>query len=273
MTWHPTTQVLTRYSQSQTDAPTALSVEAHLLACEVCRANIALAFEWDGLERLWTEIEVTVSAPRPGPAERVLSWIGISDHTARLLAATPSLRRSWLLALTAVVAFAVAAARTADFGYALFLLLAPMLPLAGVAGAYGPGVDPTYEIGLASPMKGFHVLLVRASAVLIATTLVVAVGSILLPGLGWSVIAWLLPSVGLVLSSLALSTLMQPLKAALWVALVWLLAAGTWVLASSAQAQGRSAFGAPMQTSFVLISVIAGMVLAARRDVWKGETR
>jgi hypothetical protein len=178
-----------------------------------------------------------------------------------------------LLALTAVVAFAVAAAHTADFGYALFLLLAPMLPLAGVAGAYGPGVDPTYEIGLASPMKGFHVLLVRASAVLATTTVVVGVGAILLPDLGWSVIAWLLPSVGLVLSSLALSTLVQPLKAAVWVAALWLLAAGTWVLASSAPAQARSAFGAPMQTSLVLISLIAGAVLVARRDVWGGETR
>ncbi|MDP9224011.1 MAG: zf-HC2 domain-containing protein, partial [Actinomycetota bacterium] len=268
MTWHVTSQVLTRYSQSEIDAPTALSVEAHLLACEVCRANIALACEWDVLERLWTEIEVTVMAPRPSPAERVLRWIGIRDHTARLLAATPSLRRSWLLALSAVVAFAVAAARTADFGYALFLLLAPMLPLAGVAGAYGPGVDPTYEIGLASPMKGFHVLLVRASAVLVTTTVVVAVGAILLPGLSWSVIAWLLPSMGLVLSSLALSTLVQPLKAAVWVAVLWLVAAGTWVLASSAPAGARSAFGAPMQTGFVLISLIAGAVLVARRDVW-----
>jgi hypothetical protein len=44
-----------------------------------------------------------------------------------------------------------------------FLTVAPLLPLAGIAMAYGPGIDPTYEIGLAAPMRSLRLLL-RAAA-------------------------------------------------------------------------------------------------------------
>lgn len=33
----------------------------------------------------------------------------------------------------------------------LFLALAPLLPLAGVALSYGPAIDPTYEMAVVSP--------------------------------------------------------------------------------------------------------------------------
>jgi hypothetical protein len=35
----------------------------------------------------------------------------------------------------------------------LFLVMAALLPVAGVAAAYGPGVDPAYDVGRASPCR------------------------------------------------------------------------------------------------------------------------
>jgi hypothetical protein len=135
-----------------------------------------------------------VDLPRAGVAERLMR-LGVAEHTARLLAATPALRGSWLLAVATVLAFAVLAAWTTpgqDANLA-FLCVAPLLPLAGIAAAYGPGIDPTYEIGLAAPLRSFRLLL-RAAAVLAAAALLAAAASLALPQLGPGAAGWLLPS-------------------------------------------------------------------------------
>lgn len=131
---------------------------------------------------------------RPGPMERTLVRLGIADHVARLLAATPSLRLSWFAALAVALGFAVSAAYTG--AVVVFLVVAPLVPLAGVAAAYGPGVDPTYEIGLASPMRSYRLLLIRALAVLTASMGLAGAAALALPTLNWSTAAWLLPSLG-----------------------------------------------------------------------------
>jgi ABC-2 type transport system ATP-binding protein len=92
-----------------------------------------------------------------------------------------------VLAVAAALTFGVAAAHQSSRGLAFFLIVAPMLPLAGVAVAFGPGVDPTYEIGLASPMRSLRLLLVRAAAVLATTAPLAAAAGLLLPVVDWAV--------------------------------------------------------------------------------------
>ena len=55
----------------------------------------------------------------------------------------------------------------------MFLALAPLAPVAGVAITFGPGADPSFELTVASPISTVRLLLLRAAAVL-ATTLVLA---------------------------------------------------------------------------------------------------
>ena len=142
------------------------------------------------------------AAPRRGRGRLVR--LGVPEHLARLLGATPALRASWLLGCALVLAFAAwAATRRAD-GLVVFLMLAPLLPVAGVAAAFGPDVDPSYEIGLAAPMRSFGLLLLRALAVLVTTTVMAGIAALALPGLQPSAAAWLLPSLGLTLASIAL---------------------------------------------------------------------
>src|SRR4029450_5981448 len=90
------------------------------------------------------------------------------------------------------------------------LAVAPLLPLAGVAAAYGPGVDPTFELALTAPMRGLRLLLIRAAAVLATTTLLAAGASVALPGFGLRAVGWLLPSLALTLASLAPATFVEP---------------------------------------------------------------
>ncbi|MFB4278165.1 hypothetical protein ACBJ59_22935 [Nonomuraea sp. MTCD27] len=137
----------------------------------------------------------------PGPVERLLSRAGVPGHLARLLVATPALSRAWVVAVVVVLACAVAvgqAARDVGASYLLaFLVAAPVLPLAGIAPAYGRHVDPVHETQAATPMAGPRLLLLRAGAVLATAVVLTAAASPWLPGPPGRGAGWLLPSLAL----------------------------------------------------------------------------
>jgi hypothetical protein len=256
--WHADGELLAAYHDQRLDAAARWSVEAHLTSCADCRVQAR------ALARLRAALIDTVELPRAGMAERLLVRLGVADHTARLLAATPALRGSWLLAVAAVLAFAVLAAWTnpgPDANLA-FLCVAPLLPMAGIAAAYGPGVDPTYEIGLAAPLPSFRLLLLRATAVLGTATLLAAAASLALPQLGPGAASWLLPSLGLTASSLALATTVEPLRAIGITAGAWMLAVVVTVMPP---APSSVLFAMAGQVAFAALALLAVAVLLVRR--------
>ncbi len=97
-TWHADAALLAHYAADELDDARAYSVEAHLMACETCRTALGPAVSAARLDAMWAEVAERVDAPRPGIVERSLVWLGVKEHAARLLAATPSLRLSWLAA-------------------------------------------------------------------------------------------------------------------------------------------------------------------------------
>ena len=68
------------------------------------------------------------------------------------------MRRSWYLASILVLFFGLAAAGQdrADATLAVFLAIAPLVPVMGVGLAYGPGLDPAPEMTVATPLSGFR---------------------------------------------------------------------------------------------------------------------
>jgi len=144
-----------------------------------------------------------------------------------------------------------------------FLIVAPLLPLAGVAAAYGPLVDPAYEISLAAPLGSFRLLVLRALAVVTVTTLIAAAAALALPGLDWTVAAWLLPSLGLTLAALGLATSVGPVASGALVAGTWVfIVLGAW----QASGDPLSAFGDAGQLA-CLGAALAGLAaVLARRD-------
>ena len=276
-TWHADAETLASYAEGATDDVTADSLEAHLIACDTCRRALAATAEPATLDRMWAGVVDELDTPRAGVVERGLTAIGVRDHVARLLAATPSLRLSWLVA--EAVALGTAAAltsatrgRAADAGLALFLVLAALLPVAGVAVAFGPGVDPTYEVGLASPMRSFRLVVVRALAVLGTSTAIAGVAALAQeylggPDVGWAAAAWLLPSLGLTAATLALATSFRPQIAAAITAATWLALAGT---ATARTADRLAPFRGTAQLVFVVLIVISCVVLVQRRRAFEG---
>jgi hypothetical protein len=265
-TWHVDEELLAAYTDGEVGDVLAWSVEAHLVRCAACRARQGAMVDPAPLRRMWAVVDAKLDQPRPGPVERGLLALGVPEHVARLLAATPALRVSWLAAVAAALALATLASAALEHAAApvWLLVVAPLLPLAGVAAAYGPGVDPTYELALTAPMRGLRLLLIRAAAVLTTTTLLAATASLALPGFGLRAAAWLLPSLTLTLASLALSTFIQPLRAAA-------LPAAAWVAAVALTVHPRgwtSVLFAPAgQAACAALAVTAAAVLAARRRV------
>lgn len=261
--WHLDHDLLTRYADDALDLSTSASVEAHLLRCGSCRADFAGQAAIPDLDAGWLDVVDRLDAPRPTLVERLLRRLRVRESEARLLAATPALTVSWLMALVGVLAFAVVAAHTGDGAGGLFLLLAPLLPLAGVATAYGPGVDPAYDVGAAAPYSGARLLLLRSLTVLAASGALVLPAAFLLPTTGWSPLAWLLPSLGLAMTALLLSTRFEPLPAGVAVALAWAL------LGAGIDREGHllALVGASAQLAFLVLALVAGALVVTRRSL------
>jgi hypothetical protein len=222
-TWHVDAEVLEDYALGAPLSPAlTASVEKHLEACGDCRAGVGPLVDPGRLDAVWAEVVDAVDAPSAGWIERLLASLGVAPATARLVALTPSLRAPWLGGVALALLLALAAAHTGQTGVALFLALAPVLPVAGVAVAFGPRTEPLHEVEVASPYSSFRLLLTRSAAVVVATLLVAVPCAALLPGSPWLAVAWLLPALGLVTASLAAASRLDPLLAAAGLSLGWL---------------------------------------------------
>jgi hypothetical protein len=214
---------LRRYADGGLTAPWLWSAEAHLALCPECRDRLADTVDPDLVPAGWARLDAELDAPRRGPVEAMLVRLGVREHTARLLAATPALRVSWLAAIALTLALSATAANVARAMEVPILLLAvaPLLPLLGVAVSFGPGVDPTYELALVAPSETFRLLLLRCAAVLTTTTVLSVAASLALPAYGLVVLGWLLPALALTLLSLALTPRLGPVAAAALVGVGW----------------------------------------------------
>jgi hypothetical protein len=115
------------------------------------------------LDRVWLGVAAQVWRRRPGAAERAAGRLLRSPGLARALLTTPALLMPWLIA--SVVVIAAGAAARAGGGQPLVWLVTPAVAAAGIAYAYGPAIDPAWELSCSMAVSNRMVLLVRALAV------------------------------------------------------------------------------------------------------------
>lgn len=260
--WHLDPQAIRQYAQGAAPPHLAASAEAHLMKCAACRNMISSYVDTRRVEAIWHEVADRVDAPRRSWPERMLVRLGVGEATARLVAATPTFRGPWLLAVAGVLVLAAWAAQADERFLQVFLVVAPLGPLAGVAVAFAGGLDPTREIGLATPYSGLRLLLIRTAAVLAVTAPIVATAGLALPGSNWLAAAWLLPTAGLICAALALTARMAPIVA---VGVV----ATAWVLVTTPTAIGGHldlAFGIGAQIFWLAVAAGGGLWLAVTRN-------
>jgi hypothetical protein len=217
------------------------------------------------LDRNWRAITIELDAPRPGRVERLLRFFGLPAHVTRLVVATPALRRAWFLATGLAMLIGLIAAESERPAENLFtlLLIAPLVPVLGVSMAYGTEADPAHEMGVATPMRGLRLILTRAAVVLGFSTFWLAIAAALAPGSSPTDFAWLVPSVGLTLATVALMTVVAPRRAAVVAGVGWVVGV---LLVRAAATDPLAAFSIVGQLAMAAVGALALVVAVRRRD-------
>jgi hypothetical protein len=259
--WHADASLLAAYVRGHLDAVLGASLERHLEQCPACRANIADVVETPLLDQAWTGIQDRVERPEQPVAIRIARRWGLPEPASVLLAASASLRTAWLSSSLVALAFAFVASRFSD-GNRLwpFLLVAPLIPVIGVAASYGPVTDPLESLIVTSPYGRTRLILVRALAVLTTCLPWAVLLGLMLPGPTWVAAAWLGPALAMVPVLLALAAYLGPRPAAGLLAIGW----SAVVLGSARHLPATWPVQAEQQLVLLALATTATVVLAVR---------
>jgi hypothetical protein len=258
----------------EADGVVSMSVEQHVMHCPECQRDVADALTEPpapgvtqttpagappDLALVWRGVRDTLEVPRVSFLERLLSRLGLPPADAMLVAAAPALRGSWICAVALAVAFAVGGAVSARTGSSgVFLVLAPLVPVVGVAVAFGPEAGPALEQESSAPYPLVRLVIRRTGAVLLAALPVVVVGQLLFPQhVAW---LWLLPALGFTATVLGLSSWFGPWRPAVAVSVLWVMAT-----ASAARVATVSALLAPRFLVLYTVLLLVGPIVLVVR--------
>jgi hypothetical protein len=143
------------------------------------------------LGRVWAVVAAEVWRRHPGWIERTAARLLRSPGLARALVTTPSLLLPWLISTVAV--FGVGALVSIGPGQPLVWLVAPAVAAVGIAFAYGPGIDPAWELSSSCAVSDRMVLLTRAVTVFGLNTVLGLLASVASGAAAALTYGWLLP--------------------------------------------------------------------------------
>ncbi|TJZ54390.1 zf-HC2 domain-containing protein [Streptomyces piniterrae] len=221
---HVSMRIIDGYARGDTDiaADEVWALEAHMEMCGVCRDRLSAAVTAGApavtalVDTVWSGLEPQLAAVAPVPRRR---------HWSAWLSGwlTPTMV-PWLAMVMSVTLLALLLDLVGNGSdeVSLVLLLAPVLPVLGVAASWSRGLDPAYELTAAAPRAGLYLVLRRTASVLAVVLPALLVG-------GWAtgvmVAQWLLPCLAFASTTLALGGVIGVTRAAVvlvagWAALV-----------------------------------------------------
>ena len=201
------------------------------------------------LDRVWLGVAAEVWRRRPGRIERSAIRVLRSPGLARALLTTPSLLVPWLIASVVVLGAGVAA--TVGSGVSVVPLVAPAVAAAGIAYAYGPGIDPAYELSRSMAVSDRMVLLVRAVAVFGIDAVIGVIASAASASAVGLTFGWLLPMTAMSALALATATVARSANAGLAAGL-----AG-WAITIVSTRAATGAFSAAVTNSLLTVPYAA----------------
>jgi len=234
-TWHASPALLRAYADETCGPSDAWSLEAHLVSCPTCRAELALALspqDEQYLREQRASLLLDLPAQRDVVASgRMRTWLHWVVRPAAMVCVV-------VMVLVATVVDVVVGGfhggppgtvglpGTGGGTVAMLWLLAPLMPVVGVAVATAGEADPAREAVLATPTAGLRLLLWRSAMIVaVAAVLTMLAGGVLaLAGMGggWQV-RWLLPAVAITSATLALGSVLSIERAAAVVSVAWLI--------------------------------------------------
>jgi hypothetical protein len=219
------------------------------------------------LDRVWLGVAAQVWRRHPGPVERAAARLLRSPGLARALVITPSLLLGWVIATTIVLIAGVGI--TVSTGTPWVGLVAPVLAAAGIAYAYGPGIDPAWELSQSMAVSDRMVLLVRALAVFGLNAALGLAASAASGTAAAVTFGWLVPMTAICTLALATATLTQSPNVGV--------AAGAtgWVIAilSGKAADGRfttAITDSAFVVSYLVLAVCCGAIVLLATRIPRG---
>lgn len=143
------------------------------------------------LSRVWIAVAAEVWRRPAGRAERAATWLLRSPGLARALVTTPSLLLPWLI--STIVVFGVGALVRLGPGQPTVWLVAPAIAGVGIAFAYGPGIDPAWELSSSCAVSDRLVLLTRAVTVFALNAMLGVLASAASGAVAALTFGWLIP--------------------------------------------------------------------------------
>ena len=266
---HASTRIIDCYARGGGNDLTAdevWAVEAHLETCRVCRDRLAAAVAAEV-----PDVAALVGSVREGLGPRL--GVPVSRRRYRSVRVSSWLTPVMVPWLGTVVSVTVLALLLdlAGGGYgfgsgsgrvSLVLLLAPVLPVLGVAASWSQGLDPAYELTASVPRAGLQLVLRRTASVLAVVVPALLVGGWATGVPGVTAAQWLLPCLAFTSTTLALGGVVGVTRAAVAVVGVWAAAVlAPTVVASRAtfalQAGGLAVWG-------LVLAVGVGVVIVRR---------
>jgi hypothetical protein len=229
-----------------------------VLACGRCRATVGTVADRPLLDRVWADTVDVLDRPPVSAGERLLTAIGLAPPAARLAAKASSAHRAWLWSCALLATFAFAAPRTEGRLIMWFLVLAPLVPVTGVALAYGPHTDPMHEVVAAAPYPRLRLILLRSLLVVPVTGALLLVTGLTVPGGLRASALWLLPGLALSAVTLALEARFGALPVAAALSLGWIVFA---VAARASTGSVLTAYGPVVQ--FICLTAVVAVVASA----------
>lgn len=219
---HAPPGLLARYATGDDLPPDAVwALEVHLETCSDCRIRLAEVVEAESpavasiVDTVWGSVAPVVRAEAPVRRRR---WPALLRWAAP--AALPWLAMTVVVPLAAMLLDLAAGAVGRD-GPSLLLLVAPLVPMLGVAASWNQYLDPAYELVASAPRAGLGLALRRTLAALLVVIPPLAAAGVVV---GAAPVRWLLPSLVFVVGSLALGAFVGVGRAAVVVTAGWVCA-------------------------------------------------
>jgi hypothetical protein len=152
-----------------------------------------------------------------------------------------------------------------------FLVVVPLVPLAGVAAAFSARLNPSHALVAAAPLSGLQVFFLRSLAVLTSSLVPAVVLGLGLPGPSWLAVAVILPALAVTSVGLVLSIFVDPAAAAGGVGLAWM--ALSALLAATVGSPSIAFGGAGQGVAAALVAVAAGVLFLRRERIELGWAR
>ena len=268
--WHIDGDDLAAYAEGRTGAVMLASVEAHLIACERCRAALSQQVHagdtHDDAHDDWVWAGIVERVDR---GNRLFSW---PSRLLMVSISSPPLALVTALLAGLLVGF-VCVARLSEARNATTMLVSfgPLVPLVGARVAFGRSVDPAGTMSAAAPMAAGRVAATRALVVTVIACLAGLMVSPLTTLDPHESVVWLLPALALSAISVAIATYVDSTVPTILFGIAWLAAVGAWLGDVPRALRGLSVDGLvterpDVQSALLVVTAAAIAVCFLRRD-------